>query len=159
MAGRIESEAKKAAFLEACENLNTLKVVPEKLLQANLLSETLKMEEIDMTMLYKCGCPCDWIDNATSQCKKKRRKPEYSNQCTTCWLYNLTEEVNVDKTEKYDFKEVIAEYKEYKKFELTPSQLDEVLTYLGWKEIYDYGLFIDTVKDMKRVYDESGKDS
>lgn len=155
MAGRIESETKKTAFIEACENLNTLKVVPEKLLQAQQLIDTLKMDEIDMTMLYKCGCPCDWIKDAHKQCQLKKGQktnPKYSNTCTNCWLYNLTDEVDVVEKE-YDLNDIIKRYHEYVKLKLSPEELDEVLTYLGWNEIYDYGLFLDTVKDMRRVYD------
>jgi len=157
MAGRIESEEKKTAFIEVCENLNPLKVVPEKLLQAQKLVDTLKRDEIDMTMLYKCGCPSDWIKNAHKQCKAKKNetKPKYSNECTTCWLYNLTDEIEINQKEK-DLKDILDEYRKYKSLNLDIDQLTEVLAYLGWQEIYDFGLFIDTIKDMKRIYDKYG---
>lgn len=153
MAGRIESEKKKTAFIEACENMNSLKVIPEKLLQAQMLMDTLRMDEIDMTMLYKCGCPCDWVKDAIRQCqlKKGKRIPKYSNECAACWLYNLTDEVAVNEQET-DIHEIIRVYHQYKDLGLEPSQIDAVLTYLGWKEIYDYGLFLDTVKDMREAY-------
>lgn len=155
MAGRIESEVKKALFIEACENLDPLKVVPEKLLQAQKLNDSLKMDEIDTTMLYKCGCPCDWVKDAEKECrlKKEKRNPKYSNQCTACWLHNLTEEVeSFTKKKKYDFEEVLTHYKEYQEIGLSPSELKEILSLLGWDEIDDYGLLLDTVKDMKLVY-------
>lgn len=157
MAGRIESEAKKTVYRKACESINTLKVVPEKLLQAQHLIETLKMDEIDMTMLYKCGCPCDWVKVAHKQCdltRGQKPSPKYSNECATCWLFNLTDEITDVPTAKteYGIKEILARYDEYEKLGLTLEQLTEVLTYLGWMDIYDYGLFLDTVKDMKHTY-------
>jgi len=154
MAGRIESESKKAAFIKACESINPLKVVPEKILQTQKLVDTLIQDEIDMTMLYKCGCPCDWIKDAIKQCQLKKGKkpnPKYSNECTTCWLMNLTDEVSIIEKE-YDMKEIILKYQEYEKIGLTSEQLNEILMYLGWNEIYDYGLFLDTIKDMKQKY-------
>lgn len=157
MAGRIESEAKKTVYMKACESINTLKVVPEKLLQAQHLIETLKMDEIDMTMLYKCGCPCDWVKEAQKQChltRGQKLSPRYSNECATCWLFNLTDEITNITTAKMeiDIKEILARYDEYEKLGFTPEQLAEILTYLGWMDIYDYGLFLDTVKDMKHTY-------
>lgn len=156
MAGRIESEMKKALFLEACENLDPLKVIPEKLLQAQKLIDSLKLDEIDATMLYKCGCPCDWVKDAEKRCQPKdeqKREPKYSNRCTTCWLHNLTEEVDTSaKKGEYDFAEVLDYYKEYREIGLDPSELKEILSLLDWDEIDDYGLLLDTIKDMKRVY-------
>lgn len=156
MAGRIESEVKKALFIEACENLDPLKVIPEKLLQAQKLIDSLKMDEIDTTMLYKCGCPCDWVESAEKQCQfkgTKKRNPRYSNKCTACWLHNLTEEIKtLPEKEEYNFTEVLTQYKEYQKIGMSPSELEEILSLLGWDEIDDYGLLLDTVRDMKLVY-------
>ena len=156
MAGRMESEKKKTAFIEACENLDPLKAIPEKILQAQKLADSLKQEEIDTTMLYKCGCPQDWLPNTSRKCKLKRNekpKPKYSNECTACWVENLTEEVTIDKNKEYDFKDIQKEYQEYKKIGLSPIELKEILTYLGWYEIEDYGLLIDTIKDMREHYE------
>lgn len=156
MAARIESERKKAAFIEACDKQDPLKAIPENLLQAKLLSETLKQDEIDMSMLYKCGCPCEWIKDAFKQCepqKNQKCRPKYSNECTTCWLMNLTEEIEINKKE-YDIKDIMKKFKEYESFGLSPEELREILDYLGWNEIKDYGLFLDTVKDMKSKYGE-----
>lgn len=154
MSGRKESEAKKTEFIKACDDLDSLKVLPEKILQAQMLKNALEMEEIDVTMLYKSGCPCDWIPNATIECNARTRKPKYSNKCTECWFQNLTDEVDDEKTEM-SLEEILERYKEFQKLQLEPSQIEEILVYLGWNEIYDYGLFIDTIKDMRRVYDES----
>ena len=155
MAGRMESEKKKQLFIQSCENIDSLRVDPEHILNAEHLSECLKRDEIDMSMLYKYGCPCDWIENAHQECqseKGQKRKPKYSNKCTKCWLYNLTEEIDINEKKEFNIKEVMPEYKEYKKLGLSASQLKESLTYLGWDKINDYGLFLDTIKDMQETY-------
>lgn len=157
MAGRVESEKKKEVFIKSCENIDVLKVEPEKLLQAERLAEALKRDEIDMSMLYKYGCPCDWDDNAYQNCqpKKGQKKPKYSNECTTCWLYNLTEEIDIETKKEFNLKDVMSEYNEYKEIGLSASQLKEILTFLGWDKIKDYELFLDTVKDMQETYKEN----
>ena len=96
MAGRIESEKKNSAFIDACRNINPLKVVPDKILQAKNLLESLNHDEIDTAMLYKCGCPCSWVESADKMCVIQegiKLNPRYCNLCAKCWLYNLTDEV------------------------------------------------------------------
>ena len=152
MAGRIESEEKKTAFIRACEEMNPLKVIPDKILQAKNLKQALSMSEIDATMLYKYGCPCDWGRNSEKICVEdtgKKQSPRYSNQCAKCWFYNLTDEVNENMKSAS-----VSEYERYKRIGLTPEQITELLSYLNWQKVYDFGLLLDTVKDMKRVYEE-----
>lgn len=147
MAGRIESEQKKSAFIEACRNINPTKVIPDRLLQAKNLLDSLNHDEIDTAMLYKCGCPCSWIENAEKMCVIQegiKINPRYSNLCAKCWLYNLTDEIEY-KPKKKDYKEIFQEYDEYVKTGLTPDQLTQILSMIGWYEIEDFDLLMETL--------------
>ena len=159
MAGRIESAEKKSAFIDACRNINPVKVVPDKLLQAKNLLESLNKDEIDTAMLYKCGCPCNWVESADKMCVIQegiKLNPRYCNLCAKCWLYNLTEEVEYKPKEK-NYKEIFQEYDEYVKTGLSPKQIKEILYVIGWYDIYDFELLMDTLEDMKNKYNESGE--
>lgn len=141
MSGRIESERKKNAFLHACESAIS-RADSDRVLDAQILMENLSMEEVDMSDLYRYGCPADWIKNAEVICGKKKRKAKYSNECATCWLYNLTDEVPVEDP-------AIKRLDEYESTGLEPGEIKELLEFLRWNEIKDFGPFLDTIRDIR----------
>lgn len=146
------SEEKKNEYIQACEDLDPLMVLPEKILQAQRLIEMLKKDEIEAEMLYKCGCPYEWIHTSEKYChpdKGKQKKPKYSNECSICWIKNITEEVKDKEAAEYDYNEIISKLNSYEKFKLSPVQLDEILTILEWNKTYDYDSFIKKITGMK----------
>ena len=115
------SEKKKDDFIKACEDLDPLMVLPDKILQAQRLIETLKKDEIEADMLYKCGCPYDWVADSEEYChpeKGKPKKPHYSNECSMCWIKNITEEVQ-ESIPEYDYHELSARLNNFEKFTVT----------------------------------------
>lgn len=152
MAGRIESEKKKEAFLRACKDIDPLKITPDRLLQAKNLLESLNMAEIDSSMLYKSGCPIEWVSEADMLCLQengKKLNPSYSNQCAKCWLINLTDEIEYTPNGP-SIPEMIHDYHIYKNTGISPEQLIEILDLFEWNEINDFGVFIDILCDMKK---------
>ena len=158
---RVPVEEKRQKFINACETLDTLKVIPEKILQAQRLMDMLNAEEIEAEMLYKCGCPYQWVESSTKLCQQgkdgKKTKPRYCDQCTTCWVENLTIEIDVSSGQKtYDIRESIEKLNEYEKTKLSPEEIYTILEILGWNKIYDYELFVETLSEMKSCYDKFG---
>lgn len=148
------SEKKKDDFIKACEDLDPLMVLPDKILQAQRLIETLKKDEIEADMLYKCGCPCDWVAGSEKYChpeKGKAKKPRYSNECSMCWIKNITEEVQEKDISEYDYHEVTARLNNFEKFRLSPEQLEEILTILEWNKTYDFDSFVKKISEMKSM--------
>lgn len=154
------SKEKKDLYIKACEDLDPIKVIPAKILQAERLEKMLKSDEIEADMLYKCGCPCDWVADAAIKCDTKKRKPKYSNECSYCWVTNLTcrgsnsNEVGfANITEEYENNEIskqelLTKLNEFEKFKLTPNQLDRVLSILGWKQSYDFNTFMEHINQL-----------
>ena len=147
------SEKKKDDFIKACEDLDPLMVLPDKILQAQRLIETLKKDEIEADMLYKCGCPYDWVADSEKYChpeKGKPKKPHYSNECSMCWIKNKTEEVQ-ESIPEYDYHELSARLNNFEKFRLSPEQLEEILTILEWNKTYDFDSFVKKISAMKSI--------
>ncbi|WP_373262281.1 hypothetical protein [Hungatella hathewayi] len=148
------SEKKKEEFIKACEDLDPLMVLPDKILQAQRLIETLKKDEIEANMLYKCGCPCDWIGDSEKYChsdKRKVKKPYYSNECSMCWIKSITEEVEDNDLSEYDYNVLTARLNNFEKFKLSPEQLEEILTILEWNKTYDFDSFVKKISAMKSI--------
>lgn len=146
------SEKKKNDFIKACEDLDPLMVLPDRILQAQRLIEMLKKDEIEANMLYKCGCPYDWIADSEKYChpeKGRIRKPHYSNECSMCWIKNITEEVQEKDISEYDYHELCTRLNSFEKFKLSPEQLEEILTILEWNKTYDFDSFVKTISEMK----------
>lgn len=136
------SKEKKDLYIKSCENLDLIKVMPSKILQAERLEKMLKSDEVEVDMLYKCGCPCDWIADAVKKCNKQDRKPKYSNECSYCWVFNITEEYENNEISK---QELLTKLNEFEKFKLTPAQLDSVLSVLRWKQSYNFDTFMEHI--------------
>jgi len=156
MPKKIISEDKKNIFIKACEDIDPLKVLPEKLLRARQLTEMLSRDEIEATMLYKCGCPCEWVKSSYKYCDKndtKTRKPRYSNDCTRCWVDNITEDVT--ETDYLESKqELLSKLNNFEKFRLTSEQLEQILSILDWDKTYDFDKFVLKIKKIKSQYSE-----
>ena len=149
----IISEKKKNDFIQACDDLNPLMVLPERILQAQRLKEMLEKDEIEADMLYKCGCPYEWIDTSEKYCylkKRKQRSPEYSNECTTCWIKSITEEVQEKEILEDNYNNMMTKLNHYEKFKLSPEQLEQILTILEWNKTYDFDSFIKKISEMKQ---------
>ncbi|WP_097005214.1 hypothetical protein [Lacrimispora amygdalina] len=156
MAGTIMSEKKKDAFIQACEDLDPLTVLPEKILQAQRLIEILKKDEIEANMLYKCGCPYEWIKASDKYCllnKGKLRKPKYSNDCTVCWIKSITEEMKENVLSENKYQEIVSRLNSYEKFKLSPEQLEQILSILEWNKTYDFDFFVNKIIEMKVIKD------
>jgi hypothetical protein len=152
---KIISEKKKEEFINAANNIDPLKVLPEKLLNAKRLTEMLKDDEIEADMLYKCGCPYEWIKTSSKFCFEKNgklKKPKYSNDCTACWVENIIEEIQGNELSDYGYQEALTKLNDFEKFKLTSEQLEQILTILDWDKIYDFDLFIQNIKKMKSQY-------
>ena len=134
------SEKKKDDFIKACEDLDPLMVLPDKILQAQRLIETLKKDEIEADMLEKYCHPE----------KGKPKKPHYSNECSMCWIKNITEEVQ-ESIPEYDYHELSARLNNFEKFRLSPEQLEEILTILEWNKTYDFDSFVKKISAMKSI--------
>ena len=146
------SEKKRDDFIKACEDLDPLMVLPDKILQAQRLIKMLNKDEIEADMLYKSGCPHDWLTDSEQYCHPgtgKVKKPHYSNECTMCWLKNITEEVQEKEISEYDYNELSARLNSFEKFRLSPEQLEEILTILEWNKTYDFDSFVKKISEMK----------
>lgn len=141
---RIDSETKRNQYIKAISNFDLTHKKPEKVLKAYELAKVLKQDTIDVEFLYKYGCPCEYVDDSVIFCGKEKNKlkPQYSNECSHCWLINLTESLK-----KYN-EHPMVQYEKYKSTGLSAEQIEQILTFLGWYNCKDFDVFLQNIKEM-----------